>query len=378
MDASTAKTQAFAVILCEDFHNSPPRRAARKPNALTTIQSVTAALLETPLHNPFVTSQGATSMARAVAVTLHLSDGRTAQGESVPVRYVTGGDGGRRDGHDPSRSAGTGRLDVRRYRTALDVISRLASEAPSARCGLEMAALDAWARETGVPLHQLWGGAHEACETDVTIPIVPNAAELALLAWELGIRVFKIKVGAATIEEDHARILAVRHVVPEAQLRVDANQAFTPDGAIAFAERLVEEGARFQLLEQPVKKEDIDGMHRVAERSPVPVFADESCRTPQDALRLVTSTAVQGLNLKINKCGIAGVLDIIPIARAAGRRLMLGCMLETRRSIAVSLALACGTGAFEFVDLDFHLLLNEPGDNPYFHQHGALMQVASG
>ena len=353
-----------------------PRRAARKPTALNTIQSVTAGLLETPLHNPFVTSQGATSLARAVAVKMQLSDGRTAQGESVPVQYVTGETVD--DVLETVRRVGPELigLDVRCYRAALDVIARLAPNSPSARCGLEMAALDAWTQTAAIPLQELWGGAREAFETDVTIPIVPNASELTLLAWELGIRVFKIKVGDANIEDDHARVLAVRRAAPEAKLRIDANQAFTPEGAVAFAERLVAEGAQIQLLEQPVKKEDIDGMHWVAERSPVPVFADESCRTPQDALRLVTSTAVQGLNLKINKCGIAGVLDIIPIARAAGRRLMLGCMLETRRSIAVSLALACGTGAFEFVDLDSHLLLNEPGENPCFHQHGALMTFA--
>ena len=75
----------------------------------------------------------------------------------------------------------------------------------------------------------------------------------------------------------------------------------------------------------------------------------------------------------INKCGIRGVLDIISIARAANKRLMLGCMLETRRSIAVSLALACGSGAFEFLDLDSHLLLNEEGENPFFTQEGARM-----
>ena len=69
------------------------------------------------------------------------------------------------------------------------------------------------------------------------------------------------------------------------------------------------------------------------------------------------------------------MLDIIAIARAANRRLMLGCMLETRRSIAVSLALACGTGAFDFLDLDSHLLLNESGDNAYFHQVGAMLSL---
>ena len=82
---------------------------------------------------------------------------------------------------------------------------------------------------------------------------------------------------------------------------------------------------------------------------------------------------MQGFNCKINKSGIMGVLDIIAVARSSGRRLMLGCMLETRRSIAVSLALTCGTGAFEFHDLDAHLLLNEPGENPFFQQHGSYM-----
>jgi L-alanine-DL-glutamate epimerase-like enolase superfamily enzyme len=340
---------------------------------VNTIRSVTAALLETPLHNPFVTSQGATSMARAIAVTLEMSDGRTAEGEAVPVKYVTGETVD--DVVETVRRVGAELVgtDVRNYRAAFDLIARLAPESPSARCGLEMAVLDAWRQDASVPLHRLWGGGRDSVETDVTIPIVPNAADLTLLAWELGIRVFKLKVGAASLEEDHARVLEIRQAAPEAKLRIDANQAFTPEGALAFVERLVEDGANIQLLEQPVKRDDYDGMHWVAERSPVPVFADESCRTPQDALRLVTSTAVHGLNLKINKCGIAGVLDIIPIARAAGRRLMIGCMLETRRSIAVSLAIACGTGAFEFIDLDSHLLLNESGENPFFQQHGALM-----
>ena len=353
-----------------------PYHATRKFSTLNVIESVSAALLETPLHNPFVTSQGATSLARAVVCTLHLSGGRTAEGESVPVQYVTGETVD--DVLDTIRSVGLELvgLDTGRYRTALDEIARLAPNSPSARCALEMAALDGWRQMHGVAFQDLWGGARDSVETDVTIPIVPNAAVLTLLAWELGIRVFKIKVGDASIEEDHARVLAVRKAAPEAKLRIDANQAFTPEGALSFIERLVGEGAHVQLLEQPVKKEDLDGMNWIAERSPVPVFADESCRTPQDALRLVNSTAVHGLNLKINKCGIGGVLDIIPIARAAGRRLMLGCMLETRRSIAVSLAIACGSGAFEFIDLDSHLLLNESGENPYFQQHGAHMNLS--
>lgn len=337
------------------------------------IVSVTAEPFEVPLHHPFVTSQGATTTAKPIAITMTLDDGSIARGESVPVRYVTGETKESVLETVQQVAPELVGLDVTRYRLGLEVIARLAPEAPATRCGLEMAVFDAWAQVTGSNLWQLWGGALEAVETDITIPIVPNAAELAELAWGLGIRVFKIKVGEADIEADFARALAVRNAAPEARIRLDANQAFTPEHALRFVERLLAEGAHIELLEQPVPKEDVAGMGFIAARCPVPVFADESCRTPQEALRLASETTVQGFNCKINKSGIAGVLDIIAIARASGRRLMLGCMLETRRSIAVSHALACGTGAFEFLDLDAHLLLNEPGENPYFHQQGPLM-----
>ena len=338
------------------------------------ITSVRAETSDTPLHSPFVTSQGRATAARAVLIHLTLSDGRTATGESVPVTYVTGET-------IETVQAAVERvrlelvgLEVVRYRQILQTISRLLPDGASARCGLEMAALDAWAQATGSSLHRLWGAAQDSMATDVTIPIVENAGELTALAWGLGMRVFKIKVGAADVEADHARVLAVRNAAPEAPLRIDANQAFTPEGALRFVERLLAEGAHIELLEQPVRADDFAGLAWVAEHSPVPVFADESCRTPADALRLA-QTAVQGFNCKIQKNGIAGVLDIIAIARAADRRLMLGCMLETRRSIAVSLALACGTGAFDYLDLDSHLLLNESGDNPYFQQAGAVLSL---
>lgn len=339
------------------------------------IAAITAEPFQTPLHHPFVTSQGMATAANGIAVNLTLEDGRAAQGESVPVAYVTGETV---ESVVETVQRGAPELigqDVLRYRAVLDRIARLTPDAPSACCGLEMAVLDAWALATGTTLRELWGDALDSIESDLTIPIVPNAAELAEFAWGLGIRVFKLKVGDSDVEADHARVLAVRKVAPEARLRIDANQAFTPEGALVFIERLVAEGANIELMEQPVRKEDFEGLGQVAALSPVPVFADESVRTPADALRLATTTPIHGFNLKINKNGIAGVLDIIAIARASGRRLMLGCMLETRRSIALSLAIACGTGAFDFLDLDSHLLLKEDGENPHFHQEGPRMSL---
>ncbi len=340
------------------------------------IAAVRAETFTTPLHNPFVTSQGRATAALAVAVHLTLSDGRVVSGESVPVTYVTGETIETVLATVAKAGPELVGLEVVRYRQILDAIARLTPDAASARCGLEMAALEAWTQCTGNSLHHLWGASLDSMPTDVTIPIVENAGELAELAWALGMRVFKIKVGAESIEADYARVRAVRQAAPDAPLRIDANQAFTPEGALQFVERLLAEGANLELLEQPVRADDIAGLAWVAERSPVPVFADEACRTPAHALRLA-ETAVQGFNCKIQKSGIAAVLDILAIARTANRNLMLGCMLETRRSIAVSLALACGTGAFHHLDLDSHLLLNETGGNPYFHQQGAVLSLPS-
>lgn len=341
----------------------------------TSIASITAEAFSTPLHNDFVTSQGRATIAWGVAVILALADGRTARGESVPVAYVTGETV--ESVLNCVRQAVPDMIgkDVRRYRPLLNIAAQHAPDAPSARCGLEMAILDAWSQVNELSLHQMWGGALESIESDITIPIVPNAEELTAVAWEMGIRIFKIKVGDSSLEADYNRIEAVRRAAPEARLRIDANQAFTPGSALEFAKRLHGEGLNVDLLEQPVPKEDIAGLGLIAAESPIPVFADESCRTPGDALRLVKETGVQGFNLKINKCGIGGTLDIISIAEAAGRKLMLGCMLETRRSISLSLALACGTGAFDYVDLDSHLLLNEEGVNPFFSQEGGVMQI---
>ena len=114
-------------------------------------------------------------------------------------------------------------------------------------------------------------------------------------------------------------------------------------------------------------------MDYIAKRSSIPIFADESVKTFSDAKQVIESTNIQGINIKMMKSGIADSFRIIDLAKAAKKDLMLGCMLETRRGISFSLALACGTGAFKYLDLDSHLLLNEKGPNSYFKEFGPNM-----
>ncbi len=339
---------------------------------MTKIASLTSEIFRIPLHNPFVTSQGMATEARGVAVSLICEDGLAFRGESVPVQYVTGETCETVIQTISQIASFLVGKDISDYKRVVALIGSTAPASPSARCGLEMAVLNAFASQSNTSLLQFFGGTLTSVETDVTIPIVENGLLLALAAWERGIRVFKMKVGS-DIQADFARIEAVQYSLPEARFRIDANQAFSPSEAVDFISKLSTDGVHVELLEQPVLKSDFEGLNFVAKNSPVPVFADESVCTVEDAHKLISTTSVHGINCKINKNGIQGVMDIIAVAQAAGRKLMLGCMLETRFSTALSLALACGTGAFQFIDLDSPQLLNEIGNNPYYQQLGPRM-----
>src|SRR5579862_7361486 len=331
------------------------------------IVDVVAEIAEVPLRHHFATArdQLARQVSRPVVIRLLMDDGSEAVGEAAAVAYVTGETPETVLRDVATAGPSLAGLEITRIQPIEQAITNALPQSPTARAGVEMAAYNAFSQYTGVPLWRLFGGARRSVETDVTLSIVPDAPERARAAWDEGIRVFKVKLGSPDRESDFARLMAVSDAVPDARFRLDANQAFTPDEALAFLHRVLDAGLQVELLEQPVAAADLVGLNRVAAGSPVPVFADEAVKSPADALRLVRESRVQGINVKLMKSGISGALDIIAIARAAALKLMLGCMLETRRGIACSLALACGTGAFDSIDLDSHILLREEGENPY-------------
>jgi L-alanine-DL-glutamate epimerase-like enolase superfamily enzyme len=204
----------------------------------------------------------------------------------------------------------------------------------------------------------------EQLVTDITISLVtPEQAEQAARsAFEDGFQTLKMKVGSADgPEADLERIAAVMRAAPGARLRLDANQAFSPDDAIDFSKKAVAICSKIELMEQPVSKEDFFGLRYVRERSPLPIFADESVQTPAQAKRLIELDAVDGINVKLMKSGILGLLDIATLCRLAGVKLMIGCMLESRLSLSAAVIIAAGTGCFDYIDLDAHRLLTPDG-----------------
>jgi L-alanine-DL-glutamate epimerase-like enolase superfamily enzyme len=250
--------------------------------------------------------------------------------------------------------------DAGAWRALAGDLEAALSDAPSVRAGLEVALLDALTRAWGVPLWRFFGGASDHIETDVTIPIA-EPAEAGSLAAEYrgrGFRTLKVKVGRA-VDADLERLRAIASAHRDARLVLDANEGYTADEALALVRGCRAAGIELALLEQPVAREDAEGMARLAREAGVPVAADESCATPEDALRIARDGLAQVVNIKLSKSGVVRALEIAAVARAAGLGLMVGEMVETRLSTGFAAHFAAGLGGFEWVDLDTPLLLAE-------------------
>ncbi|MFE7190013.1 dipeptide epimerase [Kitasatospora sp. NPDC057541] len=219
---------------------------------------------------------------------------------------------------------------------------------------VEAALLDLVGKRAGEPVHRLLGRADPVvAATARTIGIDPSAhaaAQAARLA-DAGFTVLKVKAGAPDPGLDLARVRAVREAAPEVRLLLDPNGAWTPAQALRLLPAFAAAGV--EAVEQPIPPGRPDALAAVAERSPVPVIADEDAVDYEDACRL--AGRVQGVNLKLAKCGgVHQVLRIAEALRGSGTELMLGCLAASSLGIAPAVHLA---DRARWLDLDGHLLL---------------------
>ncbi len=333
--------------------------------------------LDVPLVEPFAIAGGAQPVASNVLVELELADGTLGLGEAAPFAAVTGEtQAGTLDALNALRPLVVGR-DGRTWRRLATEWKAAAPLAPAARCALEAALLDALTRRAGMPLWVFFGGAGDVLETDMTITAgsVDHAARAAQAILARGIRAIKTKIGDEPAI-DRERIRAIHAAAPEARLILDGNCGYSAAGALALLEQLREDHIPVALFEQPVPRGDIDGLARVTREGGVPVAADESVTTAEDALRIARDRAAGVINIKLMKAGIVEALAIAAISRAAGIELMIGGMVETSLAMNVSAHFAAGLGGFSFVDLDTPMFMAEQPFTGGWKQSGGYLSLA--
>ncbi len=312
--------------------------------------------LNVDLAEPFAIATGTKYRIENVLVTLVLKNGIKGYGEAAPLEPVNGENQATVISTlESCRDFIVGK-NVSDYVSVSRTLKSVFRAQNTARCGVEMAFLDAYTKCLGMPLYRFFGGASRKIETDYTITIVsPDAArQNAARLSALGYRILKTKVGK-DLKDDIERLTLISEAAPECSVTVDANQGYSPTDAVRFIRELEKKNIRPLLFEQPVLKDDLYGMKYVKEHVSVPVAADESVFSGADAISVVRSGCADIINIKLMKSGIVEALDIAAIARNANIRLMIGCMLETKLALGCSVHFAAGLGVFNYVDLDPHI-----------------------
>jgi L-Ala-D/L-Glu epimerase len=216
-------------------------------------------------------------------------------------------------------------------------------------CALDIAAWDLYGKMRMQPLHQLWGlKTDKQPLTDYTIgidTIDKMVAKMQEKPWPI----YKIKLGTPH-DLSIVRQLRMR---TNAIFRVDANAAWGVREALEKIPQLRTLGV--ELVEQPLAKDDWEGMKILYKLSILPLIADESCVVESDVEKC--KGHFHGINIKLTKCGgITPALRMIAKARSLDMQVMVGCMNE---STIGSAAIAHLSPLLDYVDMDGPLLLSE-------------------
>ena len=232
----------------------------------------------------------------------------------------------------------------------LSYVDSLSEGDGAAKCAIDIALHDLVGKLLGQPWYKLWGlDPAKAPSTTFTIGIdTPDVVKEKTLEAVGKFNILKVKVG---LDTDVEMIETIR-TVTDVPLAVDANQGWK-DRSKALDEIFWLKEHGIVMVEQPMPKEMLDDIAWLTERSPLPIFADESIQRMKDIPSLMG--AYNGINIKLMKCtGMREGWKMANMARALGMKVMVGCMTET--SCAVSAA-AQFSPYVDFADLDGNLLI---------------------
>ncbi|MDH6308727.1 L-alanine-DL-glutamate epimerase-like enolase superfamily enzyme [Dysgonomonas sp. PFB1-18] len=232
----------------------------------------------------------------------------------------------------------------------LTYVDKIADNNTAAKASVDIALHDLVGKLMNQPWYKIWGlNKADTPDTTFTIGIDTDEVVKQKTKEAAPYNILKVKLGRDT---DKQMIEAIRSVTDK-PIAVDANQGWKDKHyALDMIYWLKEKGV--VMLEQPLSKYNLEDAAWITERSPIPVFADESFQRLPDILRI--KGAFSGINIKLMKCtGMREAWKMITIARAANMNVMIGCMTETSCAISAATQLSSGV---DWADLDGNLLIS--------------------
>lgn len=321
------------------------------------ITDIRLGMLKVPLKTPFKTALRTVHEIEDVVVMVETDTGHIGYGEAPATAVITGDIHGSiieaiRTVIKPKLLG----LDISDLNHVTRVIQGCIMKNYSAKAAVEIAVYDLFAQLYGAPLYKMLGGGVPKLTTDLTISVdyIDKMVADSLEAVDRGFETLKVKVGK-DIGVDIERVKAIYAAVEgRALIRLDANQGWTAKEAVYALHKLEDAGVRLELVEQPVKALDIDGLKYVTDRVHTPVMADETTFSPREVIELIKMRAADIINIKLMKTGgISNAIKIADICSFYDMQCMIGCMLETSISVSAAVHLAVAkSDVITKVDLD--------------------------
>ncbi|MGV2619680.1 UNVERIFIED_CONTAM: dipeptide epimerase [Halobacillus marinus] len=326
------------------------------------IASIDTYPIAVPLHKPFKTALRTVTVAQSIYVKVTCDNGITGWGEAPPTHVITGESLVSIE-HTIRTILAPVLLgeSVLNRDTLFGALHASCVGNTSAKAAVDIAIHDCLARFCRLPLYQFLGGAKRMLETDYTVSVnePEEMADDAERYIKDGFRTLKVKVGKDSIDKDIERIRAIRsRIGDDAAIRLDANQGWSAKDAIRAIRRMEELKLPIELVEQPVKAGDIEGLKQVTDATHTIVMADESVFSPADAKRVLETRSADMINIKLMKSGgIHQACKINALAESCGIPCMVGSMIETKLGITAAAHFAAGLNNVTKVDFDAPLML---------------------
>ena len=320
------------------------------------IKNIEVSEILVPLVTPFKTALRTVEAVNDIVVKITSNTGEIGYGEAAPTAVITG------ETKESIKSAILNYIkpsiigmEIDNLESIMEKLNNCILKNTSAKAAVDMAIYDLYSKKLNSPLYKILGGYRNEITTDITISVneIDVMVQDSIKAINEGFNILKIKVGIDG-KKDIERIAEIRKAVGKnVSLRVDANQGWTSKEAVKIISALEDKELNIELVEQPVKYWDLEGMKYVTQNTYTKVLADESVFSALDAVKIIQERAADLINIKLMKTGgIYNALKICDIAEVYGVECMIGCMLESKISVSAAAHLGAARKIITMVDLD--------------------------